>query len=97
MSSSDALRRHALGDLVGVVARGAVHVRLEGAGRNRGIPLAIAHGSEEQMVDLGYLQRLTAPTLWRGQVQLVDGAGHATQWERADAFDRLVDAFASSL
>ncbi|MBR1208711.1 MULTISPECIES: alpha/beta fold hydrolase [unclassified Bradyrhizobium] len=61
------------------------------------IPLAIVHGSEEQMVDLGYLQRLPAPTLWRGQVQVVHGAGHATQWERAEVFDRLVDAFASSL
>lgn len=65
--------------------------------RGLGIPLAIVHGSEEQMVDLGYLQRLSAPTLWRGQVQVVDGAGHATQWERAEAFDELVDAFASSL
>ncbi|UGA43811.1 alpha/beta hydrolase [Bradyrhizobium quebecense] len=65
--------------------------------RGLGIPLAIVHGSEEQMVDLGYLQRLPAPTLWRGQVQVIDGAGHATQWERAEAFDRLVDAFASSL
>ncbi|MBR0899508.1 alpha/beta hydrolase [Bradyrhizobium tropiciagri] len=61
------------------------------------IPLAIVHGSEEQMVDLGYLQRLSAPTLWRGQVQVVDGAGHATQWEKADTFDHLVDAFASSI
>ncbi|WP_375785523.1 alpha/beta fold hydrolase [Bradyrhizobium sp. Pha-3] len=61
------------------------------------VPLAIVHGSEEQMVDLGYLQRLPAPTLWRGQVQVIDGAGHATQWERAEAFDELVDAFASSL
>lgn len=65
--------------------------------RDLEIPLAIVHGSEEQMVDLGYLQRLSAPTLWRGQVQVVEGAGHATQWERADAFDKLVDAFASSL
>ena len=34
--------------------------------RNLKIPLAIVHGSEEQIVDLGYLQRLSAPTLWRG-------------------------------
>ncbi|MGF6310394.1 pimeloyl-ACP methyl ester carboxylesterase [Bradyrhizobium sp. i1.8.4] len=65
--------------------------------RDLRIPLAIVHGSEEQMVDLGYLQRLSAPTLWRGQVHVIDGAGHATQWERAEAFDRFVDAFASSL
>ncbi|KWV58745.1 hypothetical protein AS156_03045 [Bradyrhizobium macuxiense] len=65
--------------------------------RNLTIPLAIVHGSEEQIVDLGYLQRLPAPTLWRGQVQVIDGAGHTTQWEKADAFNRTLDAFASSL
>jgi len=65
--------------------------------RNLEIPLAIVHGSEERIVDLGYLQRLSAPTLWRGQVQIIEGAGHATQWEKAEAFDRVLDAFASSL
>lgn len=65
--------------------------------RNLRIPLAIVHGNEEQIVDLGYLQRLPAPTLWRGQVQVIDGAGHATQWEKAEAFDRTLDAFAASL
>ncbi|MBR0794499.1 alpha/beta hydrolase [Bradyrhizobium jicamae] len=65
--------------------------------RNLKIPLAIVQGGEEQIVDLGYLQRLPAPTLWRGQVQVIEGAGHATQWERAEAFDRTLDAFASSV
>ena len=65
--------------------------------RDLKIPLAIVQGSEEQIVDLGYLQRLSAPTLWRGQVQVIEGAGHATQWEKAEAFDRILDAFASSL
>jgi len=65
--------------------------------RNLKIPLAIVQGGDEQIVDLGYLQRLPAPTLWRGQVQVIDGAGHATQWEQAEAFDRILDAFASSL
>lgn len=65
--------------------------------RNLKIPLAIVQGSEEQIVDLGYLQRLPAPTLWRGAVQVVDGAGHATQWENPEAFNRLLDEFASSI
>jgi pimeloyl-ACP methyl ester carboxylesterase len=65
--------------------------------RNLKIPLAVVQGREEQIVDLGYLQRLPAPTLWRGQVQVVDGAGHATQWEKAEAFDRILDEFAASL
>jgi pimeloyl-ACP methyl ester carboxylesterase len=65
--------------------------------RNLKIPLAIVQGGEEQIVDLGYLQRLPAPTLWRGQVQVIEGAGHATQWEKAESFDKIVDEFASSL
>lgn len=65
--------------------------------RSLKIPLAIVQGGEEQIVDLGYLQRLPAPTLWRGAVQVVDGAGHSTQWEQADAFNELLDAFASSV
>ncbi|MGY8664459.1 alpha/beta hydrolase [Bradyrhizobium sp. UFLA05-109] len=65
--------------------------------RNLKIPLAIVHGREEQIVDLGYLQRLAAPTLWRGEVQVIDGAGHAPQWEKAEAFNKLLDEFASSV
>jgi pimeloyl-ACP methyl ester carboxylesterase len=65
--------------------------------RNLKIPLAIVHGREEQIVDLGYLQRLPAPTLWRGEVQVIDGAGHALQWEQAEAFNKLLDEFAASV
>lgn len=65
--------------------------------RNLKIPLAVVQGGEEQIVDLGYLQRLPAPTLWRGAVQIVAGAGHSTQWEKADAFNELLDAFASEV
>ena len=61
------------------------------------IPLAIVCGKEEQIVDLDYLRRLQAPTLWRREVQVVANAGHAIQWEQADAFDRLLDEFASSV
>lgn len=61
------------------------------------IPLAIACGKEEQVIDLDYLKRLKAPTLWRREVQLIAGAGHAIQWEQAQAFDKLLDDFASSV
>jgi pimeloyl-ACP methyl ester carboxylesterase len=61
------------------------------------LPLAIVHGAEEQIVDLAYLQRLVAPTLWRDQVQVIPGAGHAPQWEQALAFDGILDAFATSV
>ena len=63
--------------------------------RNLTVPIAIVQGADEQIVDLGYLQRLAAPTLWRGAVQVVEGAGHSVQWEKAEAFNMLLDAFAS--
>jgi pimeloyl-ACP methyl ester carboxylesterase len=61
------------------------------------IPLVIASGKEEQIVDVDYLKRLKAPTLWRGEVQVIADAGHAAQWEEAEAFDKVLDAFASSV
>ena len=44
--------------------------------RDLKIPLAIVQGAEEQIVDLGYLQRLSAPGRWRGKVQVIEGSGH---------------------
>lgn len=60
-----------------------------------GRPLAIVQGAHEQIVNPAYLDGLasTIPTLWRGQVQLVEGAGHAAQWENPAQFGALLDAF----
>ena len=57
------------------------------------VPLAVLHGAEEQLVSLEYLRGLSIPTLWRGDVQLIEGAGHAPHLERTDAFAALLDAF----
>jgi pimeloyl-ACP methyl ester carboxylesterase len=56
-------------------------------------PVAIIHGAEDQFVSAAYLASLDAPTLWRGAVQTIPGAGHAPQWETPDAFDALLTAF----
>jgi pimeloyl-ACP methyl ester carboxylesterase len=61
--------------------------------RNLHIPLAVVQGAEEQLISLDYLQRTSMPTLWRGQVQLIPGAGHAPQWEQPAAFNSLLAAF----
>ena len=61
------------------------------------IPLAILHGAEEQIVDLEYLRRLNAPTLWRQAVQVIDNSGHTPQWEQPEAFAKLLDEFASGV
>jgi len=56
-------------------------------------PLAVLQGENEQLVNLAYLNSLKMPTLWRGAVQVVEGAGHATQWEQPEKFNALVKAF----
>ena len=60
-------------------------------------PLAVLHGRDEQLVSLEYLRGLDIPTLWRGEVQLVDGAGHAPQEEAPEAFADLLAAFVDDL
>jgi pimeloyl-ACP methyl ester carboxylesterase len=56
-------------------------------------PLAIIHGEQEQFVNLSYIQGLTIPTLWRGAVQLIKQAGHATQWTPSSKFNSLLASF----
>jgi len=60
-------------------------------------PLAILHGRGEQLVSLGYLQGLTVPGLWRGAVQLIDGAGHAPHQETPVQFAELLEQFIADL
>jgi pimeloyl-ACP methyl ester carboxylesterase len=60
---------------------------------NLSIPLAIFHGKEEQLVNEAYISKLTMPTLWRNEIQIITAAGHAPQWEQPEAFNGLLDAF----
>ncbi len=60
-------------------------------------PLAVLQGEGEQLVNLDYLRELTAPTLWRGAIQLIPGAGHAPHQEAPEAFTALLEAFIADL
>ena len=60
-------------------------------------PIAVLHGRGEQLVSLDYLQTLSMPTLWRGAVQILDGAGHAPQEERPEEFAALLELFIDDL
>jgi pimeloyl-ACP methyl ester carboxylesterase len=60
-------------------------------------PLAVLHGVEEQLVNGRYFETLTMPTLWRGRVQAIAGAGHLPQWEQAERFDALLDQFVTDV
>ena len=58
--------------------------------RDLKVPLAVLHGEAEQLVNGGYFASIAMPTLWRGAVQVIPGAGHTPQWETPEAFDALL-------
>lgn len=62
-----------------------------------GRPLAILQGEGEQLVSLDYLRQLAIPSLWRGTIQIVPGAGHAPHAETPQAFTGLLEQFIADL
>lgn len=60
-------------------------------------PLAVVHGADEQLVSLDYLRRLTIPALWRGEIQVLAGVGHAPHQEAPRQFAALLSEFMDDL
>jgi pimeloyl-ACP methyl ester carboxylesterase len=60
-------------------------------------PLAILHGEQEQLISLDYLRTLRIPALWRDEIQLIPGAGHAPHLETPEAFTALLQDFLADL
>ncbi len=60
---------------------------------NMTVPLAIVHGVEDQLVNVDYIRGLEMPTLWRGEIQFIEGAGHSPHWEQPDRFNALLTNF----
>ncbi|NGY61607.1 alpha/beta hydrolase [Lentzea sp. NEAU-D13] len=60
-------------------------------------PLAILQGADEQLVNHDYLRKLTIPSLWRKEVQLIPGAGHAPHQEAPQQFAALLTEFIGDL
>ena len=61
--------------------------------RNLTRPLAILHGTQEQLVSEAYISALEIPALWRGAVQIIQGSGHTPQMEAPEEFNALLSAF----
>jgi pimeloyl-ACP methyl ester carboxylesterase len=60
-------------------------------------PLAIVQGADEQLVSLDYLGKLDVPTLWRDEVQVIPGTGHAPHQEAPQQFAALLTEFIAGL
>lgn len=60
-------------------------------------PLAIVQGADEQLVNLDYLRKLNIPALWRGEIQVIPGAGHALHQEAPQQFAALLTEFIKDL
>jgi len=60
-------------------------------------PFAILHGEADQLINLDYLRKLTFPALWRGEVQVLAGAGHAPHREAPRQFEALLSEFMTDL
>ena len=64
---------------------------------NLTVPLAVVHGAEDQLVNVDYIRSLEMPTLWRGEVQIIEDAGHAPHWERPERFNALLADFVADV
>jgi pimeloyl-ACP methyl ester carboxylesterase len=44
-------------------------------------------------VNAAYISKLAIPTLWRGELQIIKGAGHAPNWEQPEQFNAVLEEF----
>ena len=60
-------------------------------------PIAVLQGAGEQLVNGDYLRRLAISTLWRGDIQVLPGVGHAPQVEAPEEFADVLTEFITEL
>lgn len=60
-------------------------------------PVAVLHGAQDALVSRAYLESLPIPTLWRGAIQVIPGAGHYAQIDSPGACARLLLEFAEDV
>ena len=61
------------------------------------VPLAVVHGAYDQLVNVDHIRSLKMPTLWRDEVQVIEGAGHSPHWERPERFNALLADFVADV
>jgi len=58
------------------------------------VPVAIINGSNEPIARLSYVAGLNYGNLWEGRCHIIEGAGHAPFFTKADEFNALLARFA---
>jgi pimeloyl-ACP methyl ester carboxylesterase len=58
-----------------------------------GIPIGVAYGAEEKLIQIGYLNR-TPLSKWRNHIYLIPDAGHCLQLAQPKALAKLIAEFA---
>lgn len=61
------------------------------------VPIAFVHGSGDKLVNLAYIESLRIPTLWRGRVQVIEGATHTPHMEQPGRFNLILNEFLDSI
>jgi pimeloyl-ACP methyl ester carboxylesterase len=89
---TDPMVRSVMGE---VVAAGNARDEIEIAGALK-TPLAVVHGERDQLINLEYLQSLRYTNLYRNEIIVIPGAGHAVQWEAPDRFNKILKTFIDS-
>lgn len=56
-------------------------------------PLAVVIGSKDTFVNRDFLTSLTYRNLWGGEVQVLEGCGHAPFWDATDEFNIFLGRF----
>lgn len=57
------------------------------------VPIAIANGANDGIVNLDYIDSVPYANLWRGQCARIPGATHSPFWEVPDQFNALLAGF----
>lgn len=61
------------------------------------LPIAILHGEKDSLINKKYIDKLTIPTLWKNEIQVIKNAKHSPQLEEHAIFNTLLTDFYSSI
>lgn len=62
-----------------------------------GLPVAILHGSKDELVNFGYYTTLEINNLWKGEPLLLENIAHSPQIESPELFNNLIIQFSSDI